>query len=180
MRKVKLIVHETYQGKRKREDVFAAGTGSAAAVYGATIFLGAALSGINGGIANESKGNSYTNGYLGGATGGAIQAAFSKTPGGTMVGGGIGVTTGTAITDWMNNLDPDSTNSTAKEIAVNAISSGGKALVTSSLTAYVGYASDFAIKNGANGLISGYTYGFGESVKAFFGWVDDAIVYIWE
>ena len=24
MRKVKLIVHETYQGKRKREDVFAA------------------------------------------------------------------------------------------------------------------------------------------------------------
>lgn len=93
------------------------------------------------------------------------------------MGGGIGVTVGTAITDWMNNLDPDSTNSTAKEIAVNAISSGGKALVTSSLTAYVGYASDLAI---TNGLMPTYTYGFGEAVKAFFGWVDDAIVYIWE
>ena len=45
---------------------FTAGTGSAAAVYGATIFLGAALCGINGGVANEAKGNSYTNGYLGG------------------------------------------------------------------------------------------------------------------
>ena len=24
------------------------------------------------------------------------------------------------------------------------------------------------------------TFGFGEAVKAFFGWVDDALVYIWE
>ena len=159
---------------------FTAGTGSVAAVYGATIFLGAALSGINGGIANEAKGNSYINGYLGGATGGAIQAICSKTPVGTIVGGGVGVTVGTAVTDVMNNLDPDSANSTAKEIASNAISSGGKALVTSSLTTYMGYTSDLAATNGANGLMPTYTRGFGEAVKAFWGWLDDELVYIWE
>ena len=159
---------------------FTAGTGGAVAVYGATIFLGAALSGINGGVANEAKGNSYANGYLGGVTGGAIQAACSKTPAGTIVGGGVGVTVGTAVTDLMNNLDPDSANSTAKEIASNAIASGGKALATSSLTAYMGYASDLATSNGANGLMPTYTRGFGEAVKVFFGWLDDALVYIWE
>ena len=159
---------------------FTAGTGSAAAVYGATILLGAALSGINGGVANEAKGNSYTNGYVGGATGGAIQATCSKTPAGTIIGGGVGVTVGTAVTDVMNNWDPDSTDSTAQEIATNAITSGGKALVTSSLTAYMGYASDLTAINGANGLMPTYTRGFGEAVKAFFGWLDDALVYIWE
>ena len=96
------------------------------------------------------------------------------------MGGGAGVTVGTAVTDVMNNLDPDSANSTAKEIASNAITSGGKALVTSSLTAYLGYASDLAAINGANGLMPTYTRGFGEAVKAFFGWLDDALVYIWE
>ena len=159
---------------------FTAGTGSAAAVYGATIFLGAALSGINGGIANEAKGNSYANGYLGGATGGAIQSSCSKTTSGTILGGSLGVTVGTAITDIMNNIDPYSTNSTAKEIVSNAITSGGKALVTSSLTAGIGYVSDSAIVNGANELMPTYTYGFGEAVKTFFGWLDDALVYIWE
>ena len=157
-----------------------AGTAAPGALLGASVFLGAALSGINGGVANEAKGNSYINGYLGGATGGAIQAACSKTPAGTIVGGGAGVTVGTAVTDVMNNLDPDSANSTAKEIASNAIISGGKALVTSSLTAYMGYASDLAAINGANGLMPTYTRGFGEAVKAFFGWLDDALVYIWE
>jgi len=157
---------------------FTAGTGSAAAVYGASIFLGATLSGINGGIANEAKGNSYANGYLGGITGGTIQSVCSKTPLGVIVGGTIGVTIGTAITDGMNNLDPYSQNSTAQEIAMNAISSGGKALITSSITAFMGYASDLAVIDGANGLMPTYTYGFGEAVKTFFGWLDDALVYI--
>ena len=159
---------------------FTAGTGSAAAVYGATILLGAALSGLNGGIANESKGNSYVNGYLGGATSGAIQSACSKYPGGTTVGGGVGTAIGTTITDVMNNLDPDSRNSTAQEIASNAIISGGKALLTSSITEYVGIASDLAVNTGANGLMPTYNFGFGEVVKSFFGWVDDTLVYIWE
>lgn len=101
-------------------------------------------------------------------------------PAGIIAGGGVGVTVGTVVTDVMNNLDPDSTNSTAQEIASNAITSGGKALVTSSLTAYMGYASDLAVGNGAYGLMSTYTFGFGESVEAFWGWLDDALVYIWE
>ena len=159
---------------------FTAGTGSLAAVYGATILLGAALSGINGGVANQSKGSSYANGYLGGATGGAIQATCSKTPGGTIVGGAVGVTVGTTITDVMNNLDPDSANSTAQEIAADAFKSGARALVTSSVTAYVGYASDFAVVDNAMGLMPSYTFGFGEAIKAFFGWADDAVVYVWE
>ena len=27
---------------------------------------------------------------------------------------------------------------------------------------------------------STYTFGFGEALKAYFGWLDDALVYIWE
>ena len=42
------------------------------------------------------------------------------------------------------------------------------------------HASDLAAINGANGLMHTYTRGFGETVKAFFGWLDDALVYIWE
>ena len=90
------------------------------------------------------------------------------------------MTVGTTVTDVMNNLDPDSTDSTARGIASNAITSGGKALVTSSLTAYIGCASDLTAINGANGLLSQYTLGLSEAVKAFFGWIDDAIVYVWE
>ena len=33
---------------------------------------------------------------------------------------------------------------------------------------------------GCDGIMPQFTPGFGECVKAFFGWVDDAIVYIWE
>lgn len=157
-----------------------AGTGTTAAVYGSSIFLGATLSGINGGIANEAKGNSYTNGYLGGAAGGTIQAVCSKTPGGTVMGGGVGVTVGTTVTDVLNNVDPDSKNSSACEIASNAVSSGGKALVTSSVTAYMGHASDLAYLDGSRSLMHGYTFGFGEAVKTFWSWLDDAIVYVWE
>ncbi len=62
----------------------------------------------------------------------------------------------------------------------NAISSGGKALITSSVTAYVGFASDLAVIDGANGLMPTYTLGFGESVKSFFSWLDDALVYVME
>ena len=159
---------------------FTAGTGSAVALYGATVFLGAALSGINGGVANEAKGNSYFNGYCGGATGGAIQGAFSKTPIGTMLGGGAGVAVGTVVTDALNNWDPYSANSTAEEMVSNSLTSGGKALATSSLTAYMGCASDLAVANCAYGLMPTYTFGFGEGVKAFFSWLDDAMVYIWE
>ncbi len=151
-----------------------------AAIFGASVFLGAALSGINGGIANEAKGNSYINGYVGGVTSGTIQSVCSKTPLGVIVGGSVGVTMGTAVTDVMNNMDPDSSNSTGKEIVVNALTSGAKAAVTSSLTAYIGVASDMAIKNGAYGLMPTNTQGFGEAFKAFFSWVDDALVYLWE
>lgn len=150
------------------------------AVFGASVFLGAALSGLNGGIANASQGNSYINGYAGGTVGGAIQSANSKTVAGTILGGGAGVAVGTAITGALNNLDPDSSNLSVQEITENAVVSGGKALATSSLTAFMGYASDLAVIDGARGAMPSYTLGFSESVKAFFGAVDDAIVYIWE
>ena len=43
-----------------------------------------------------------------------------------------------------------------------------------------GYVSDMAVSDGAIEMMPEYTFGFGEVVKAFFGWVDDALVYIWE
>jgi len=37
--------------------------------------------------------------------------------------------------------------------------------------------TDMAV-TGASELMPTYTFGFGEAVKAFFGWMDDALVYI--
>ena len=169
---------------------FTGGTGSAAAVYGASIFLGAALSGLNGAIANASQGNSYFNGYVGGASAGATQAAASKTPFGTIAGGAAGSGIGTTITMGLNYLDPYSSSASTKEIARNAVSSTFKAGITSSLTAFWGIAVggiDYAkntisgaVTNGSNGLMPSLTVGFGEAFKAFWGAVDDAFVYIWE
>ena len=81
--------------------------------------------------------------------------------------------------DVMNNWDPDSSDSTAKEIATNAAASGVKALATSSLTAYIGYASNIAVVHGAGGFFYIYVW-IWRSIKSFSGWLDDALVYIWE
>ena len=159
---------------------YSAGTASAAAVYGASILLSAAISGISAGVANEKKGNSYRNGYIGGSTGGAIQAISSKAPAGTIWGGAIGSSVSTTITGFMNNLDPDSHSTSGEKIAEDALISGGKAIVTSSVTAFVSHASDLAVASRADGLMPEYSFAFGEAVKAFFGWADDAVIYIWE
>ena len=137
----------------------------------------------------DENGNSYLNGYLGGATGGFIQGVCSKTPAGIVLGGGAGVATGTFITDLMNNIDPDSSDSTIEQMVVNASTSGVKALITSSATALVGSGVggvDYktgqlygGVANGCNGLMPSLTLGFGEDVKAFFSWLDDAMVYLW-
>ena len=62
----------------------------------------------------------------------------------------------------------------------NATTSGLKALVTSSVTAYAGNAADLARVDGAGGLRPSFTFGFAEGFKAFFGWADDAVIYVWE
>ena len=100
---------------------FTAGTGSAAAVYVSSIVLGGALSGINGGIANESQGNSYANGYVGGFVSGSTQSAASRLPGGTIWGGSLGTGCGTAITSVLNNLDPDSATLSNTTICKNSL-----------------------------------------------------------
>ena len=168
---------------------YTAGTGTAAAVYGASILLGASLSGINGAVANASKGNSYFNGYWGGFVSGATQSFCSKYPGGTVWGGTIGTGAGTAITDVLNNLDPDSSNSSGSEIIQNVSVSAAKATITSMQTALIGsgvgginYSTGELVGGVADqcgGLMPGLTLGFGEGIKAFFGAVDDAMVYIW-
>lgn len=60
----------------------------------------------------------------------------------------------------------------------NATTSGVKALATSSVTGFMGYASDLASIDGAGGLMPSFGSGFGEAVKSFFGWMDDALVYL--
>ena len=59
-------------------------------------------------------------------------------------------------------------------------SSGGKALAMSTITTYMGSAADMAVENVESGLMPEFTYGFGVAVKTFFGWLDDAMVYLWE
>ena len=68
-------------------------------------------------------------------------------------------------------------------------SSGVKAACTSLLTATISagvgginYKTGELIggvADGCGGLVPSLTLGFGEGIKAFFGAVDDAIVYIW-
>lgn len=159
---------------------FTAGTGTAAAVWAATACLSVALSGINSAVSNSQSGNSYANGYVGGITGGTVQAASSRNPVRTIVGGGVGTTIGTTITDLLNNLDPDSQSLTREQMVNNATSSGLKALLTNSLTAYVGYSADLANLSGTGGLMPSFSFGFAEALKIFFGWVDDAVIYVWE
>ena len=89
----------------------------------------------------------------------------------------------------LNNLDPDSSNSSGREIAVSAAVSSGKALFTSGITYFWGEAIggiDYktgdilgAAKDGSSGLMPTLTVGFAEGLKAFWGAVDDAFVYVW-
>lgn len=111
--------------------------------------------------------------------GGTIQASFSRGFKKTVVGGAVGSTVGTIITDALNNWDPDSANASMQEMKKNAATSFGKASITNSLTGYVGVAADAAKADGCGGLQPTFTYGFAEAVKAFYSWVDDAMVYIW-
>ena len=106
-----------------------------------------------------------------------------------MWGGTIGTGAGTAITDVLNNLDPDSSNSSGSEIIQNVSVSAAKATITSMQTALIGsgvgginYSTGELVGGVADqcgGLMPGLTLGFGEGIKAFFGAVDDAMVYIW-
>ena len=77
-----------------------------------------------------------------------------------------------------------------EQMIANARSSGMKALLTSSMTACVGAGVggvnyntgiiEGAVANGCGGLMPNLTLGFGEGVKAFLGWSDDAVIYLWE
>ena len=69
--------------------------------------------------------------------------------------------------DVMNNWDPDSSDSTAEETAANAAVSGVKTLTASSPTAYIGYASNIAVVDGAGGFSYIYVW-IWRSIKSFF------------
>ena len=167
-----------------------AGTAAPVAIFFAGAALGAVLAGINGGIANEANGDSYYNGYVGGMTGSIIQSAASRLPAGNFWGGAVGSATGTGITLWLNNADPYSSTYTSPSDIEKAMGESGiKAGITGLSTTFIGQAVggynyqtgkiEGAVANGCDGLLPGLTLGFGEGVKAFFGWVNDAIVYVW-
>lgn len=130
------------------------------------------------------------NGYAGGFVSGGTQAAASRIAGGTVWGGILGTGIGTSITMGLNNLDPDSKHSTTAEIVASVRDSSLKAMFTSSMTALVGAGvGGINYKNSklyggvsdcCGGLMPSLTLGFAEGMKAFFGAVDDALVYIWE
>ena len=86
---------------------------------------------------------------------------------------------GILVVDVMNTWDPDSSDSTAEETVASAAVSGVKALTARSPTAYIGYASNIAVVDGAGGFFYIYVW-IWRSIKSFSGWLDDALVYIWE
>ena len=175
--------------------VVTASTGGVA-LAAAGVAFGTACGGLVGGIANESKGESFINGWAGVAAGGLVQSTTTAvlTPlglggVGTIVGGGAGSGIGTVITENLNNRDkPAEERKSAEEIRNSAIKSAAIATVMSTVTAGVDGAVDYAQSaNGYNSwagsLADGVgmapiTAGFGEMLKGFFSCVDDAIVYI--
>lgn len=104
-------------------------------------------------------------------------------------GGAVGTGVGTAVTMQLNNADPDSSNSSVADIKKESFSSAGKSALTSTITQFFGNSAggiDYktgelvgGVKNACDGLMTELTLGFGEGIKAFFGAVDDALVYIW-
>lgn len=140
-------------------------------------------------LARKTYGDSYYNGYVGGMTGSIIQSAASRLPAGNFWGGAVGSATGTGITLWLNNADPYSADTTPFAIGKAMGESWIKAGITGLSTTFIGQAVggynhqtgkiEGAVANGCDGLLPGLTLGFGEGVKAFFGWVNDAIVYVW-
>jgi hypothetical protein len=155
------------------------GTGGAAA----PIPFFAALGGFIGGFANEKNGGSFTNGWIGGAVNGAIQALGTKYAGaaGTILGGGLGSGTGTAIMGTFDNLGkPISKRKSVSKIVKESVQSAAVGTATSVLAATMNVGVDYAIHNNFNipGLMPGLTPGFGEGIKAFFGAVDDEMTYI--
>ena len=156
-----------------------AGTAAPAALAGASIFLSATMSGITGGIANASSGDSYLNGYIGGAASGAIQSAAGKSMLGIWAGGVAGSTAGTVITKSLNNIDPYSSNMSTTQIAQEAKKSAQKSAVTSIITAIVSGGVDLAnqLNSSARNLMHNWSMGFGEGIKSFFSAVDDALTY---
>ena len=78
----------------------------------------------------------------------------------------------------LNNIDPYSTDSTPLEIIDSSLSSGCKAAGTGLVTQFISTSVDAGVANGCYGLMPQLTYGFGEAIKTFFGWMDDALVYI--
>ena len=106
------------------------------------------------------------------------------------MGGSLGTGTGTAVTMGLNNLDPDSANSTVSEITTEMKNSAIKATATSIITASIGAGAggiDYntgtlygGVADRCGKLMPSLTLDFCEGIKAFFGAVDDALVYIWE
>ena len=71
---------------------------------------------------------------------------------------------------WKHVAVPTVTSAISGAIAASCVGIVGQVLSNTALGAI----------NGANELMPTYTIGFSESVKSIFGWLDDALVYIWE
>ena len=99
---------------------------------------------------------------------------------GAVVGGAVGTGTGTMVTMELDNLDPYSSNHTQKEILNESINNTLKATITSIPTQIVNRGVELLREEGGETLMPGMTRGFGEGVKAFFGALDDAVVYLWK
>jgi hypothetical protein len=88
-----------------------------------------------------------------------------------------------------DNIDPYSSDYTLSEFAIEVKNSVIKATITSSLTTIIGAGVggiDYktgelygGVADGCGGLMPSLSLGFGEGIKAFFGAINDAMVYIW-
>lgn len=140
------------------------------------VVTAAAVAGVISGCANEKIGGSYINGWVGGAIGGGSQTlAGSINPAVFVLGGSLnGV--GSAITDYLDNIDPTNNKyKTDEEILRDARTNAMKGMVYSIPGTFMGWAVDSANADiaGTKSLMPSYTEFFGEGLNQFFGAFDN-------
>lgn len=147
-----------------------AGGAGAVAVGVATVALGAATSGLVGGLMNEAEGEEFANGWVGGAVSGISQSIGTLAFGvaGTIVGGGIGSGLGTGITMSLNNNNKDKSEQlSAHTIVKTSLVSAAVGTVTSCITAFMNSGLNAAAKPNSiyNNIASVFTVNHSSAKK---------------
>ena len=147
-----------------------------AVAFSVTVAASATVGGTVNGFVNEANGGSYINGCAGGLVSGGIQSVmgYSNPVFGILGGAGNGL--GSYITDILDNVDStNEKNKTSEEIKNDAINSAVKGMIYSIPGSLMGWCVDKSV-GVASELMVGYSGGFREALKQFYGILDNLLL----